>query len=152
MDAGEVEGMHFLVMEYVEGVDLSQLVRQRGPLPVAEACELIRQAAVGLEEARGHGMVHRDIKPGNLMLSRRGEVKVMDLGLALLSEAHHGNRRELTATGQMMGTIDYMAPEQGGDSHEVDIRADIYSLGATLYKLLTGEPIYHGERYSTARE
>jgi formylglycine-generating enzyme required for sulfatase activity/serine/threonine protein kinase len=149
MDAGEADGMHFLVMEYVEGMDLSQLVKQKGPLPVAEACELIRQAAIGLEEARQHGMVHRDIKPGNLMLSRRGEVKVLDLGLALLSEAHNIARRELTGPGRVMGTIDYMAPEQGVDSHEVDIRADIYSLGATLYKLLTGKVIYFGELYST---
>ncbi len=158
MDAGEVDGTHFLVMEYVEGVDLAQLVREHGPLPIAEACELIRQAAIGLEEAHEQGLVHRDIKPSNLMLcqvraaSGRGKppvVKVLDLGLALLAEAHTPETQGLTSAGQLMGTLDYMAPEQGSDSHIVDIRADIYSLGATLYKLLTGEAIYYGPAYQT---
>ena len=154
MDAGEVDGTHFLVMEYVQGIDLSQLVRARGPLPVAEACELIRQAALGLDEAHELGMVHRDIKPSNQMLCTAGKrkppvVKILDLGLALLSEAHAADAQGLTGTGQMMGTLDYMAPEQGGDSHVVDIRADIYSLGASLYKLLTGEAIYHGPQYQS---
>ena len=144
MDAGEEDGMHFLVMEYVEGLDLSQLAKNTGPLPVADACELVRQAALGLAEAHEHGLVHRDIKPSNLMLAKpkkkKGEptVKILDLGLALLSEALAPDAGGLTTSGQMMGTIDYMAPEQGGDSHQVDIRADIYSLGATLYRLLTG--------------
>lgn len=146
-DAGEVEGTHFLVMEYVEGLDLSQLVKRHGPLKIADACELVRQAALGLAEAHEHGMVHRDIKPSNLMLCRAGKnkppvVKVLDLGLALLSEAHAPDIGGLTSTGQMMGTLDYMAPEQGSDSHVVDIRADIYSLGVTLYKLLTGETVH----------
>jgi len=154
MDAGEANGTHFLVMEYVQGVDLSQLVRQCAPLAIADACELVRQAAVGLEEAREHGMVHRDIKPSNLMLcsvSRKKPpvVKVLDMGLALLSEAYSPDAQGLTNTGQMMGTLDYMAPEQGGDSHDVDIRADIYALGASLYKLLCGEVIYHGAKYQT---
>ena len=154
MDAGEENGTHFLVMEYVPGIDLSQLVKQLGPLPIAEACELIRQAAVGLDEAHDHGMVHRDIKPSNLMLCMAGRrqppvVKILDLGLALLSDAHSPDVGGLTGTGQLMGTLDYMAPEQGGDSKSVDIRADLYALGASLYKLLTGEAVYHGEQYQT---
>ncbi|MDX1947437.1 MAG: protein kinase [Pirellulaceae bacterium] len=148
MDAGEHDGRHYLVMEHVQGLDLGQLVRQLGPLPVAEACELIRQAAVGLSHAHQHGLVHRDIKPSNLMLTTAGQVKILDLGLALLGE-QSGELRELTSSGQMMGTLDYMAPEQGGDSHLVDIRADLYALGATLYKLLTGEAPFSGEKYRT---
>jgi serine/threonine protein kinase/WD40 repeat protein len=149
-DAGEVDGRHFLVMEYVEGLDLSDLVRRHGPLSVPNACEIIRQAAAGLQHAHENGLVHRDIKPSNLMLTPEGTVKLLDLGLALLPEADNNNGSELTSTGQAMGTLDYMAPEQAGDSHEVDIRADIYSLGATLYKLLTGTAIHSGPDYKTA--
>ncbi len=164
-DAGEFEGTHFLVMEYVAGLDLGQLVKSRGPLPVADACELIRQAALGLQYAHEHGLVHRDIKPSNLMLALQSRdqwsrsspapspqspapvVKILDLGLALLQEPEQ--RAELTSSGQMMGTVDYMAPEQGQSSHTVDIRADIYSLGASLYKLLTGSTPFPAERYDT---
>jgi formylglycine-generating enzyme required for sulfatase activity len=112
-------------------------------LPVSDACELVRQAAQGLQEAHEHQMVHRDIKPSNLMLTverrkkkLRGVVKILDLGLALLEDP--SANRELTATGQLMGTIDYMPPEQVQSTHHVDIRADIYALGVTLYKLLAG--------------
>lgn len=147
-DAGEYDGRHFLAMEYVEGIDLAGLLRRQSPLPIADACEIIRQAAMGLQHAHENGLVHRDIKPSNLMLTPDGTVKILDLGLALLPETGDA-ARELTGTGQAMGTLDYMAPEQGGDSHDVDIRADIYSLGATLYKLLCGEAIYGGARYET---
>ena len=137
MDADDEDGTHYLVMEYVDGIDLSEVVRRCGPLRVPEACELIRQAASGLQYIHEHGCVHRDIKPSNLMLTPAGQVKVLDLGLALLlSEQPAGG--ELTGSGQAMGTADYMAPEQILDSHGVDIRADIYSLGCTLYKLLVG--------------
>jgi WD40 repeat protein/serine/threonine protein kinase len=146
-DAGEHEGTHFLVMEHVAGVDLSELIRQTGPLPIADACELVRQAAVGLQHAHEHDLVHRDIKPSNLMLAPDGQLKILDLGLARL---HTTGQQELTSTGQMMGTLDYIAPEQTGDSHDVDIRADIFSLGATLYKLLTGVTPYSDPRYNTA--
>lgn len=143
-DAGEANGMHFLVMELVDGESLSTLVKLHAPLAVADACELVRQAAVGLEEAREHGMVHRDIKPSNLMLTvekrkggATGIVKVLDMGLALLDASQPGGG-DLTGTGQLMGTLHYMAPEQANDTHTVDIRADIYSLGVVLYELLTG--------------
>ena len=154
MDAGEENGTHFLVMEYVAGIDLSQLANHIGRLPVADACELVRQAAIGLQEAHEHGMVHRDIKPSNLILAKSPSkkspptLKILDLGLALLSEGLAPDQ-ELTSTGQMMGTIDYMAPEQGSDTHHVDIRADIYSLGATLYRLLTGMAPFAGEKFDT---
>jgi serine/threonine protein kinase len=142
-DAGEVDGTHFLVMELIEGMNLSQIVKWCGPLPLAEACELIRQAALGLQHAHEHGLVHRDIKPQNLMLTAKGKVKVLDLGLALLRNDRFllGG---LTGSGQVMGTADYMAPEQWEDSHWVDIRADMYSLGCTLYFLLTGWPPFGG--------
>jgi len=143
-DAGESEGRHFLVMEYVAGLDLSRLLSNVGPLPAAEACELIRQAALGLHYAHSKGLVHRDLKPSNLMLASNEDgspqVKILDMGLALLRTPRASEGRELTANGQVMGTFDYMAPEQATDSHKVDIRADIYSLGATLYKLLCGRP------------
>ena len=148
-DAGETDGIHYLVMELVDGIDLSALVKCIGPLPVAEACEIIRQAALGLEHAHQHGMVHRDIKPSNLMLTPDGRVKILDMGLALLQEKAGQPGQELTSAGQMMGTFEYMAPEQGSDSHEVDSRADIYSLGATLYKLLSGHAPLGGEQCKT---
>jgi serine/threonine protein kinase len=134
-DAGEFQGRHYLVMEFVRGGDVGQLVAAHGPLPIAVACEIVRQAAVGLAHAHEAGLVHRDIKPSNLMLSESGVVKILDLGLALVQQGDGGN---LTSTGIVMGTIDFMAPEQAGNTHDVDIRADLYSLGATLYKLLTG--------------
>jgi hypothetical protein len=137
-DAGGVAGLPFFVMEFVEGTGLDALVRERGPLPVAEACEAVRQAALGLQHLHERGLVHRDIKPSNLMLTPSGLVKVLDLGLArLVNEPGQG---QITTSGQFVGTLDYMAPEQCDNSHAVDIRADIYGLGCTLYHLLTGDP------------
>ncbi len=147
MDAGDADGLHYLAMEYVPGIDLAQLLKRRGRLPVAEACECIRQAAVGLHAAHQRGMVHRDVKPGNLMLASQEfgfpVIKVLDLGLARLANADVQVADELTTAGQVMGTIDYMAPEQVDNSHAVDGRADVYSLGATLFALLTGASIFH---------
>jgi tRNA A-37 threonylcarbamoyl transferase component Bud32 len=136
-DADEAEGRHFLVMDFVDGPDLGELVRRHGPLRVPDACEIIRQAAVSLQYVHEHGMVHRDVKPSNLMLAPGGEVKLLDLGLALLYE-DLVTGDEATEAGMRMGTVDYMAPEQAADAHHVDIRADLYSLGCTLYHLLTG--------------
>jgi serine/threonine protein kinase len=144
LDADEAEGMPFLVMELCDGSDLSRLLKHYGRLPVADACELSRQAALGLQHAHEHGLVHRDVKPSNVMLTRAGMVKVLDLGLALLRGGPTDEK--LTQTGGIMGTYDYMAPEQASDSHNVDIRADVYSLGCTLYCLLTGRPPFAHSR------
>jgi Tol biopolymer transport system component/tRNA A-37 threonylcarbamoyl transferase component Bud32 len=147
-DARKIADTHFLVMEYVDGLDLNELVDCCGPLPTADACELVRQAALGLQCAHEHGLVHRDIKPPNLMLNRQGQVKILDLGLVRVRAAG-GLSGEMTAVGQVMGTPDYMAPEQVSDSHAIDIRADIYSLGCTLYKLLTGRAPFSGPQYQS---
>jgi len=141
-DGGEENGVRFLVMEYVDGVDLATLTEQVGPLPLADACEIVRQAAAGLEHAHERGIVHRDIKPSNLMVDRRGIVKILDFGVAHLRADAEG---PLTTVQHVMGTVDYMAPEQADDAHEVDQRADVYGLGATLYKLLCGESPVAGD-------
>jgi WD40 repeat protein/tRNA A-37 threonylcarbamoyl transferase component Bud32 len=138
-DAEQAGDLHFLVMEYVEGTDLARLLKQRGPLPVAEACEYARQTALGLEHAYEHGLIHRDMKPHNLMLTARGVVKVLDFGLARLVRPG-GSASEFTGENVVMGTMDYIAPEQAQDSRTADTRSDIYSLGCTLFHLLTGQP------------
>lgn len=147
-DGREIDEMPVLVMEYVEGMDLAELVRRLGRLRPADAAELVRQAAEGLQYAHQRGLVHRDIKPSNLMLTRGGMVKLLDLGLARFYSDPVGD--EVTGTGQMMGTADYVAPEQVSDSRAADIRADIYSLGCTLYKLLSGRAPFAGGQYPTA--
>ena len=148
-DADEDRGVHFLVMDYVEGRDLDRVVRDRGPMQVTQAIDCLIQAARGLEAAHAQGIVHRDIKPGNLMLDNAGTVRVLDLGLARIVDAANpfgkSTAGRLTESGMYMGTVDYMAPEQAEDSHRVDHRADIYSLGCTLYYLLTGQEPFLGE-------
>jgi len=139
------EGIVF-AMEYVEGYDLAQLVKGQGPLPVGHACNFIYQAALGLQYAHQKGMVHRDIKPSNLMLAREDRkpvVKVLDFGLAKATREGPADGA-LTHEGQMLGTPDYIAPEQSLDAQKADIRADIYSLGCTLYYLLSGSPPFQG--------
>jgi curli biogenesis system outer membrane secretion channel CsgG len=143
-DAGKVDGVPFLVMEFVDGPDLARVVKACGPFCTADACEVIRQAALGLQHAYEHGLVHRDLKPSNLLLGQGGVVKVLDLGLALF-QGEHAPQEGLTATGQLLGTFDYMAPEQAEDTHTVDVRADLYSLGCTLYHFLAGRPPFAGE-------
>lgn len=148
MDAREVNGLHFLVMEYVEGIDLSKYVKQRGPRTISDACTMVRHAALGLAAAHAQGLIHRDIKPSNLLLSKQGQVKVLDLGLArLLAEGPEA--RQLTQSGQVLGTPDYMAPEQWEDTRNCDHRTDLYALGCTLSFLLTAEAPYGDERHTT---
>jgi serine/threonine protein kinase len=136
-DAGEQAGIVYLVMKLIEGTDLGKLVQQRGPLSVAEACDLARQTALGLAYLHERGLVHRDLKPSNLMRTPDGTVKILDLGLARWREATTGE--DLTGPGQVMGTPDYLAPEQLRSAATVDIRADLYGLGGTLFYLLTGQ-------------
>jgi len=143
-DADEAAGIHFLVMEYVEGSDLSALVKKHGALPLDKALHCIIQAARGLEYAHARGIVHRDIKPANLLLEQSGTVKILDMGLARL-QTGGPEQDELTGSGQIMGTVDYMAPEQAMSTKNVDTRADIYSLGITLWYLLSAHPMYDGE-------
>ena len=135
-DAGEVDGTLYLAMELVEGENLESLARRVGQLPVSDACEIIRQAAIGLQHVHETGLVHRDLKPSNLLLSKTG-LKIADLGLALLNRNGLTEDR-LTGHHTVLGTADYMAPEQAEGSHHVDIRADLYSLGCTLFRLLSG--------------
>ena len=148
-------------MEYVEGLDLAKMVKARGPMPVGHACYYVQQASLGLQHAHERRMVHRDIKPGNLMLSRnddRAVIKVLDFGLAKASlenkvvelgmdDGEQARRAgaDLTLAGQMLGTPDFIAPEQIDDAQSADIRADIYSLGCTLYYLLSGGPPFHAQ-------
>lgn len=140
-------GVHFLVMEYVLGWDLAKLVQKRGPLPISQAVAVVTQTAIGLAYAHRHGVVHRDIKPQNLMIARDGTVKIFDLGLARLATDDLGGSRRshserLTRAGMMLGTVAFMAPEQSIDSREADRRSDIYSLGCTFFYLITGQAPY----------
>ncbi|HMC65940.1 MAG TPA: protein kinase, partial [Gemmataceae bacterium] len=138
-DIDQDENLHFLVMEYVDGASLHEIIKKRGPMDTLRAAHYIRQAAIGLQHAHEAGLVHRDIKPGNLLVDRNGTVKVLDMGLARF---FHDEEDILTKKydESVLGTADYLAPEQALDSHGVDVRADIYSLGATFYYLLTGHP------------
>src|SRR5262245_6864438 len=170
-DAGKAGQTPFFTMEYVKGIDLGELVKRRGRLPVGWACEFVRQAALGLQHAADQGVVHRDIKPSNLMVTlpperarelaelgaarpgaapfpfRECVVKILDMGLArfLLPPAHGEEYlKTLTQTREFMGTPDFVAPEQVADAHGVDVRADVYSLGCTFYYLLTRQVLFPG--------
>ena len=146
-DADQVGDLHFVVMELIDGSDLTRMVRDRGPLPIAEACEYVRQAALGLQHAHEEGLVHRDIKPSNILVGKGGrQVKLVDLGLARLRDDPPGGAEagRLTQEGFVIGTPDFLAPEQARNPAAVDIRADIYALGGTLFYLLTGKVPYDG--------
>ncbi|MGE3818911.1 MAG: protein kinase [Isosphaeraceae bacterium] len=152
LDAERAEGAHFLVMEYVEGISLDRVVAGHGPLPVGHACAYVRQAARGLQHAHERGTSHRDVKPQNLMLTSAGLIKILDFGLAKFvadtvvevsgasGEIGAPSVDGLTRTGSALGTPAYMAPEQAADASQCDVRSDLYSLGATLFFLLTGRP------------
>lgn len=150
-DAGDSGGVHYLAMEYVDGETLTKMVAHNGPLPVGEAAAVIRQAALGLLHAHRAGIVHRDVKPGNLMRASDGTVKVLDLGLArinsanLVTEGSTDDEAQGKSKGRLVGTLPFMAPEQLDDPDIADPRSDIYSLGATLFFLLTGRPPFTGD-------
>ena len=144
-DADECDSGHFLVMEFVDGRDLSSIVEKFGPMKAAEAVDCILQAARGLAYAHSLNVIHRDIKPANLLRDKNGTVKVTDLGLArLATTADSPVNTGITQAGFVLGTPDYMPPEQAVDSTDLDQRADIYSLGATLFQLITGNVMYPG--------
>jgi serine/threonine protein kinase len=143
LDAGQQGQLHYLVMEYVEGQSLTALLNEHGTMPVERAIDCVLQVGRGLEYAHSKGVIHRDIKPGNLLIDNSGTVKILDMGLALTVAGTGSQPAErLTGSNQALGTCDYMAPEQADDTHEIDQRVDIYALGCTLCQLLTGDPPY----------
>lgn len=159
-DAEQADDLHFLAMEYVDGVDLAQTVEQRGRISVSQACDYIKQAAKGLQHAHEQGMVHRDIKPHNLIVTPDNVVKILDFGLTSLAPetaAVEADREpsdsQLTVAGSIMGTPDFMSPEQATDASQVDGRSDIYSLGMTMYYLLSGQvPFAEGSASDKLRQ
>jgi serine/threonine protein kinase len=147
-DAGEANGVHYIAMELVSGIDLHRLVTEGGRLSVSNACSVVFQMATALAAAHDAGMVHRDVKPSNMMIAN-GQVKLLDLGLARLVEVEAGPD-ELTSFSRIFGTPDFMAPEQWDNAHAVDHRVDLYALGCTLFYLLTGRPPYGSSEFPIA--
>lgn len=148
-DADEVQGVPFLAMEYVDGIDLSAYIKQKGPMELEQAIGIVLQIARGLEHAHQQGIVHRDIKPANVLLDTNGVAKILDMGLARIHEGRSptsvAESAALTHAGTIVGTIDFMSPEQAIDSRQADQSSDIYSLGATFFFLLTGRPMYESD-------
>jgi len=148
-DAREIEGTTVLVTEYIDGLDLGKVVNRLGKLSIPNACQVASVVARALAYTDERGFVHRDIKPSNVMLSSQGMIKVLDLGLARIAFVG-SNRLELTVTGQAMGSPDYVAPEQINDGRAVDGRTDLYSLGCTLFKMLSGKNVFDDEHFPTS--
>lgn len=147
-DAGEDSGIHYLVMKFIEGQDVSELISKQGILKPRQAVDLTLQAAKGLAYAHSRGIIHRDIKPANLLLDKNGTLQILDMGLARIEDLANENSRQvtdLTQAGVVMGTVDYLPPEQAIDSRRADKRSDIYSLGCSFYQMLTGTPVFQGE-------
>jgi eukaryotic-like serine/threonine-protein kinase len=144
-DADQSGDIHYFAMEFVDGTTLDRMVREKGPLPVPDACDYIRQAALGLQHAYERGLTHRDVKPANLLLDKSGVVKISDLGLVLIGDPDTGEPgSRITKEGLTVGTPDYVAPEQARNPRAADVRADIYALGCTLYYLLQGDVPFPG--------
>ncbi|HZY87584.1 MAG TPA: serine/threonine-protein kinase [Gemmataceae bacterium] len=143
-EAGLYKGVHYIALEYIPGKTLSRLVHDEGPLPVARAARLTAEVAAGLEHAHERGLIHRDIKPSNILVTPHDHAKVLDLGLALMEGETGTDLTVMGGHGYIVGTMDYIAPEQTHDPLAVDGRADVYSLGCTLYFALTGRPPFPG--------
>ena len=138
-DIAEERDSHYMVMEYLQGTDLYQLVQKRGPVEFELARNWTKQSAAGIGHAHENEIIHRDVKPANLLVDENGTIKVLDLGLALLKKKHSDFELSKMHNEKVMGTADYLSPEQAIDSHDIDYRSDIYGLGCTLYFLLTGQ-------------
>ena len=146
-DARDVDGVAVLVTEYVEGLDGSDLLKRKGRLSIANACKIGAEICKALDYIAEKNLVHRDVKPSNVMIDGDGNVKLLDLGLARIQKVEGEN--EFTATGQAMGTADYIAPEQVNDARNVDVRTDLYGLGCTLYKMISGRAPFAVEEFAT---
>lgn len=144
LDVGVHHGVYYIAMEFIPGQTLFKLVRDQGPLGVPRAARLFTEVASGLEHAHGRGLIHRDLKPSNVMITPHDHAKLLDLGLALMENELPSDRSVVGGQGYVVGTMDYMAPEQAENSTAVDARSDIYSLGCTLYFALTGRPPFPG--------
>src|SRR5262245_11842894 len=144
-DGGEIQGVYYIAMEYIRGQDLKQRIEQHGPFLIARAARLFSEVAAGLAHAHTRGLIHRDLKPGNIMVTPNGHAKVLDLGFALAAgEELPADNKVVGGKGYVVGTMDYIAPEQVDDPTGVDHRADLYALGCSMYFALTGQPPFPG--------
>jgi eukaryotic-like serine/threonine-protein kinase len=143
-EAGQIQGVYYIAMEYIPGKSLYRVVAEGGPLPVPRAARLMAEVAAALEHAHNQGLIHRDLKPSNILVTPHDHAKVLDLGLALIEGEQGADKRVIGGQGYIVGTMDYIAPEQSTDATKADRRSDVYSLGCTLYFALTGRPPFPG--------